>query len=432
MANKIVKVTHDTTSIVTDRLAKIATVYTRGEVTVRYTGAVVATDVRGTIFLPAALRDFSPEQAPTAWCYVSHEMGHQDVENRLLEAKGSSETGASEAIFALVPPELASVVTKAGSAPGALTQTTMANFFGPESEAHIRSIGRKLASALAVESGKFIPSKEFDALAARAGAQFRQLVNIFEDPRMEAIVSRRWAGAKVYLEEGNRVSIAKWRDRALELIASGADGSFDIFGIGLLFSLFGEDITFLGPRVAAQVAKVQDIVDVYRVCADWETPLGFFDAVNAAAATLARVYRPEAAAEPPVPSCPKCGSTNLTATRGKAPGTVRVTCRDCGFHEAMEAQAGPGAPSESSGDDAGDASDASGAAGTGGGSDGGSGGGDGPVLEPGMTIRDKATGELREIVAVDGGRVTTKPFTGGVVRKGKLYVPTWSSLPVKA
>ena len=427
MANKRLTVTHDTTTLVTDRLAKIASTYSGGAVRIRYVANVIVTDVRGTIFLPAALRGSSPEEEPALWCYVTHEMGHQGVENDLDGVVARKDTtGAAKSISALVPPELAKALYKMQSGPGLPASTSMKDVFGNEGDTFVPSIGRKVAKALAIEAGSpRLDEAEFAALAKSAGAQFRTLVNVFEDPRMEAQVSHRWPGSKGYLDDGHDKALAKWKEQALGIIASGSDASFHIFSIGLLFTLYGSDASFLGPRVMAQVEAVRDIVEAFRADADWKTSRGFYDSVNAALATIARVYRREKAVDPPVPKCPECGSTKITATLtpGKS-GTATIVCQECGHREEVEVSivpAGDGPSAGTPGDEAGDAGESPS---DGSGEPSATGGGSKPAkgLEPGMVVRSKTTGDLSEIVSVKGRKVVAKPYVGPTIEKdGKLY-----------
>ncbi len=315
----------DTTGFVTDRFAKIATTYTGGYTRVQY-AASVCTNVRGLITLPVEMRriadgtyegaDFDEKEA-LAMSYINHEMGHDDVELRLRDARARGEKiRCSKALYRMLPPELRRI----GMKPGArivLTSEWLAN---------LDRYGKAISLA-------------YDGAANAAARQLAVLCNAAEDPRQEALVGARWAGAREHLRFGHEHSLKRWTDELTKLKMTGKDHTFLIFAIGMVYELHDGEHPF-GSVVQAQIDACRDLIDLFRAEGDWTTPFGYFDSVNFALACLSRVYRRERAAEAPVPHCSECGSERLRATMSSE--GIFVVCLDCGHREEIMPADGEG------------------------------------------------------------------------------------------
>lgn len=262
----------DLASVVVGRHAKIASVYTQGATECIYSGDAVAATCRGQIILPAHMRD--PSRLPKhvellSWSFLNHEMGHEETDRKLEAAtqRGEKAVAAPE-IHELIPPRLRVCGVETGD-----PIFRYAEFLGAGKD--------KLASI-------FVSVHGGDLRAATS--QIQALVNVFEDPRMESTVVSRWKGTERHLRFGTEHALEKWRPRAKALIDAKQDGGFGLFAVALCFWIAGENVAFMGPRVGAQLATVADIVETFRDRADWRTCQGFHDSLNAACATLARVY----------------------------------------------------------------------------------------------------------------------------------------------
>ncbi len=207
-SDKKVSVTCNTTRIVEDRLAKVAATYTNGYVRVLYVGDRIATDVRGTIFLPAALQDVDPNEEPIAWSHTCHEMGHQGVENDLQRLrKMRKKVVASAALAALVPPELHKLRDRL-CAPGIrITEKNVVSaIFGTED---VKNIGEEIVRAFSADDVDEL-TDDFLRESIAAAKQFMTLVNVIEDVRMEKQVANKWPGSESYLESGNDIVHRVW------------------------------------------------------------------------------------------------------------------------------------------------------------------------------------------------------------------------------
>lgn len=261
------KLTHNTIQIVDDRLAKIAATYTNGFCRVHYVADKVCTDVKGNIFLPISMQNLTNENSELAWSFVSHEMGHQGVENDLkVFRKTRRKAILASSLYNLIPAEIRELGVEHGTKKFPLSSEVLAK----------------------LEDYAYVIVAAFGGSRWAAAKQLQTLVNVFEDPRQEAQVSARWAGSAVYLEKGGEVAFSKWTKKAKELVALGQTKSFDIFAIGLLFDIAGKEID-LGPEVAAQVEACRDVIELFKAEADWRGSFGFLDSLNAALVALSRV-----------------------------------------------------------------------------------------------------------------------------------------------
>ena len=332
--NRRLPVTHDTTGFVSDRFAKIATTYTGGYTKVQY-AASVCTNVKGTITLPAEMKaiadgTYKGADAETkerlAMSYINHEMGHDDVELRLKEdRRRRKKTRCSKALYEMVPPELKAIA------------------FAPKSRIMLTSEWLKKLESY----GSHI-ALAYGGSSRSATVQLKTLVNASEDPRQEALVGSRWVGSREYLAFGHQHSLAEWVKRAEELKSRGETCSFFIFAIGMVFELHNSAHPF-GQEVQDQLDACRDLIDLYKNEGDWKTPHGYFDSINFSLACLGRVYRQEAAIEPPKPTCQNCGSENLRATKGR--NTITIICCDCGHRDEQELEAGDTPDEDAGGSD---------------------------------------------------------------------------------
>lgn len=262
----------DLATVIVGRHAKIASAYTGGATDVIYTGNEVSATCRGRINMPASMRDPSNLPRETellSWAFLNHEMGHEETDRQLEAARQRGElVQSSPELVQLVPAAVRPYAVKTG--------------------APILRYAEFLERQRTVFGDVFV--RTYGADRSAATSQVATLVNVYEDPRMEATVVARWRGTERHLRHGFEHVLVEWRKRAEVLLAHKLDGGFGLFAIALCFQAHGQDVAFMGPRVAAQLDIVSDIVEVFRARADWQTFQGFNDSVNAALATLARVY----------------------------------------------------------------------------------------------------------------------------------------------
>jgi hypothetical protein len=322
-------VSFDTTGFISDRFAKIAATYTGGYTRIVYASSV-CTNVGGLITLPAEMKAVAQgiytgpdadEKEKLAMSYVNHEMGHDDVELRLKQARGRREkVRCSNELYLMVPPELRSIAIQPGDRIILTSEWLKA----------LPAYGSHIAIAYGGSGGS-------------ATKQLQTLTNAAEDPRQEHLVGTRWAGAREHLLFGNEYSLAKWKARADELRLTGQDHSFLIFAIGMVYELHGNEQPF-GETVQAQIDACADLISMFKA-ADWRSAHGFYDSVNFALACLGRVYRREIATDPPKPTCSACNSENLKGTLRR--GTITIICLDCGHREEQDVEEGSGPGEES-------------------------------------------------------------------------------------
>lgn len=340
------KLKMDMGTVVTGEHAKIASLYTGGQIEVVYRGDVAAADCRGTIFFPAVMRDVGALDDAAellSWAFLNHEMGHEDVQRRLLnDQKERRRAGCYKQLFGAIPQNLREL----GVSPDSVAPTTT-DFLGTELEqGQIVEIGAAFA-------------REFGCSAKAATQQIRILWNCAEDPRQERGVSDRWEGAARHLLHGLEYTLAIWKKRVAQYSSAGS-GSFFVFAVALAFLLRGRDVAFFGTAVAQQLETVADLVDIFEREADWNTHRGHSDSINFALAVLARVHAEAADGQ---------GFTEEGETSG------------------AQAQGSGGTGEEG-----------------GAGESGSGGGGQRTVdaLEPGMIVTVKATGQRAKIVRVFG------------------------------
>lgn len=266
-----------TTTVIDDRFAKIASAYTGGACSVQYSHES-AFSKGSTIFLPCVADQISDDGISRIWGFVNAESARIDVREKLLKIRIVS---CSEEIFDLIPPLFQAVSFFPGE-----------SFADAQShEAFANSIVDDISSALAAKKG-FRGSD----ISEQIFSQAVRFMDILERFREQEAISRRWPGAADHLREITEEAVENWLTLELE--------ELDEFFLGLFLRLRQLPLSGLAPVTLESLQKIEDLVRAFHSLADFDSANGFFDSTNMTLAMLGRLWEESEPPEEPPPEEP--------------------------------------------------------------------------------------------------------------------------------